>query len=153
LVAASGSDDVSKERFVLLAEDDENDVTFARRSFAQAEISAPLHVVEDGQEVIDFLSGTGKYSDRDRHALPSLLMLDLKMPRKTGMEVLKWIREQERLRGLPIIIFSSSVHPAEIEAAYRIGANAFVVKPSGAPERTELARMIKGFWLTFNQTP
>jgi CheY-like chemotaxis protein len=69
------------------------------------------------------------------------------------MDVLNWIRQQERLRTLPIIIFSSSVQPAEIDEAYRVGANAFVVKPAGAPERTELARMIKGFWLTFNETP
>jgi CheY-like chemotaxis protein len=144
---------VKKEQYVLLAEDDENDIAFARRAFAQVEISAPLLVVEDGQEAIDFLSGAGKYSDRDPHALPSLLMLDLKMPRKTGMDVLKWIREQERLQSLPIIIFSSSLQPSEIEAAYRMGANAFVAKPPGAPERTELARMIKGFWLTFNETP
>jgi CheY-like chemotaxis protein len=144
---------VKRERYVLLAEDDENDVAFARRAFAQVEISAPLHVVEDGQEAIEFLSATGKHSDRDPRSLPSLLMLDLKMPRKTGMDVLNWIRQQERLRTLPIIIFSSSVQPAEIDEAYRVGANAFVVKPAGAPERTELARMIKGFWLTFNETP
>ena len=144
---------MKREQYVLMAEDDENDVAFARRAFAQMEIAALLHVVEDGQEAIDFLSGAGKYSDRNPQQLPSLLMLDLKMPRKTGMDVLKWIREQERLQTVPVIIFSSSVHPAEVEAAYRVGANAFVTKPSGSPERTELVRMIKGFWLTFNQVP
>lgn len=142
-----------KERCVLMAEDDENDVTFLRRAFTQAEVTNPLHVAQDGQEAIDYLSGTEKFSDRLQYPLPSLLMLDLKMPRKTGMDVLRWMRSQAELLSIPVIIFSSSVHPAEIAEAYRAGANAFVTKPSGTPERTELAKMIKGFWLKFNQLP
>jgi CheY-like chemotaxis protein len=144
---------MNKERCVLMAEDDENDIAFLQRAFKQAEIHNALQVVQDGQAAIDYLSGAGTFSDRGRYPLPGLLLLDLKMPRKTGMEVLEWIRARETLRSLPIIVFSSSVYPADIETAYRKGANAFVTKPSGAPERTELARMIKGFWLTFNQLP
>ncbi len=142
---------MKSDRIILMAEDDENDVVFLQRAFAQAQISNPLQVVEDGQAAIDYLSGTGKYSDRTLYPLPGLVILDLKMPRKTGLEVLQWVRSQEKLRGLAIIMFTSSVHPAEIDTAYRMGANAFVTKPSGAPERTELAKMIKGFWLTFNE--
>jgi CheY-like chemotaxis protein len=144
---------VKRDRCILVAEDDENDVTFLQRAFAQAEVRNPLHFVPDGQAAIDYLSGTGAYSDRNQHPLPGLVLLDLKMPRKTGMDVLKWVRGQEAFRCLPTIIFSSSTHPDEIETAYRNGVNAFVTKPSGMPERTELARMIKGFWLTFNEFP
>lgn len=144
---------MKKASCVLLAEDDENDVAFLKRAFAQADIVHSLHVVPDGQAAVDYLSGSGSFSDRHQFPLPGLLLLDLKMPHKTGMEVLEWIRTQRNLRSLPVIMFSSSVHPAEIEAAYQRGANAFVTKPSGSPERTELARMIKGFWLTFNQLP
>jgi CheY-like chemotaxis protein len=138
---------------ILVAEDDENDVTFLRRAFAKAEIANPLHLVPDGQAAMDYLAGAGTYSDRSQYPLPGLLILDLKMPRKTGMDVLIWLRGQEKFRCLPTIMFSSSTHPAEIETAYRSGANAFVTKPAGMPERIELAGMIKGFWLTFNETP
>jgi CheY-like chemotaxis protein len=138
---------------VLLAEDDDNDVTFLRRAFRQAEITNPLQVVSDGQAAIDYLSGNGPFSDRSQYPLPALVLLDLKMPRKTGLEALQWIRDQQNFFALPIIMLTSSVHPTEIGAAYHAGANAFVTKPSGIPERTELAKMIKGFWLTFNEIP
>ncbi len=141
------------ERCVLVADDDGNDIFFLERAFALAEIRNPLRVVQDGQLAIEYLSGTGKFSGCAQRPLPCLLMLDLKMPRKTGMEVLEWVRSQEEFCSLPIIMLSSSVHPFEIKTAYQKGANAFVTKPSGMPERTDLARMIKGFWLTFNQLP
>lgn len=144
---------MKRERCVLMAEDDENDVVFIQRAFKQAEIHNLLQVVQDGQAAIDYLSGSGSFADRSQYPLPSLLLLDLKMPHKTGMEVLEWVRTQPALQALPVIILSSSVHSSDVEAAYRNGANAFVTKPSGAPERTELARMIKGFWLNFNQLP
>jgi CheY-like chemotaxis protein len=136
-----------------MAEDDENDVAFLQRAFKTAQVDNSLQVVQDGQAAMDYLAGVGAFSDRRLYPLPGLLLLDLKMPRKTGMEVLDWIRHQDALRSLPIIIFSSTVHPVEIETAYHKGANAFVTKPSGAPERTKLAYVIKEFWLTFNQLP
>jgi CheY-like chemotaxis protein len=138
---------------ILLVEDDDNDVIFLKRAFAKAEISNPLEIVLDGQEAIDYLSGAGKYANRAQFPMPGLVLLDLKMPRKNGMDVLQWVRSQNHLRKLPIIMLTSSVHPEEVNLAYEMGANAFVSKPPGAPERTELARLIKGFWLTMNQLP
>lgn len=137
-----------KTKCVLLAEDDENDVLFLQRAFRKAEISNPLQVARDGQEAIDYLSGEGPYTDRELYPLPCLVMLDLKMPRKNGMEALQWIRGREDLRSLPVIIFSSSVHPEEIQRAYQLGADAFLSKPSGVHERLELARKIKRSWLS-----
>jgi CheY-like chemotaxis protein len=138
---------------ILVAEDDEYDVDFLRRAFTEAGISNQLHAVEDGQVAIDYLSGTGQFADRIQFPLPGLLLLDLKMPRKTGLEVLAWMRSQQKFCGLPVIMLSSTVHPLEIAEAYQRGVNAFVTKPVGTPERTELARMIKGFWLTFTEVP
>jgi len=138
---------------ILFAEDDENDVFFMQRAFAEAGLPHTLHVVSDGQEAIDYLSGEEKYTNRKQYPLPSLLILDLKMPRRTGMEVLEWIRGRPELRSLPVIILSSTAHRHDVERAYALGANAFVAKPSSTEQRTELARMIKGFWLTFNQSP
>jgi CheY-like chemotaxis protein len=137
---------------ILVAEDDENDVTFLRRAFRQAEITNPLQIVSDGQAVIDYLSGVGEFADRAQYPIPCLVLLDLKMPRKTGMEALAWIRGSGSFYSVPVIMLTSSVHPAEIGAAYQTGANAFVTKPSDTVDRTELAQMIKGFWLIFNET-
>ncbi len=136
---------------LLVAEDDANDVFFLKRAFEQAEIQNPIHFVHDGQEAIDYLSGGGTFSDRTLYPLPSLLILDLKMPRKSGMEVLKWLDEQPELRRLPVVVFTSSAHQKDVERAYQLGANAFVVKPASISRRIDLAKVMKGFWLDFNE--
>jgi CheY-like chemotaxis protein len=136
---------------LLIAEDDENDVFFLKHAFQQAEIKNQLHFVHDGQEAIDYLAGIGEFSNRTQYPLPALLILDLKMPRKTGMEVLKWLADQPELRRLPVVVFTSSAHQKDVERAYELGANAFVVKPSTNSRRLDLAKVIKGFWLDFNE--
>ena len=137
----------------LVAEDDGNDVFFLQRAFQQAKIENPLHVVGDGQEAIDYLSGEGKFSDRSLYPLPHLFILDLKMPRKTGLDVLLWLQEQPELRCLPVLVLSSSAQRTDIERAYELGANAFVVKPASLERRVELAKVIGTFWLEFNEGP
>lgn len=134
---------------ILLAEDDENDVLLLRRAFRDAEVQNPLHVARDGQEAMDFLSLPRTPPD-DR--LPALVILDLKMPRRDGLDVIKWMRDQPLMRCLPVIVFSSSANRGDIEQAYALGANAFVVKPPSIAERTDFARFIKQF-LRFNQPP
>lgn len=138
---------------ILLAEDDENDVFLLKFAFSQAEISSPLRVARDGQEAIDCLLKSTNSSDGPAAPLPCLFILDLKMPRKSGMDVLRWLRQQPVLQCLPVIVLSSSAHRYDLERAYRLGANAFVVKPASNDERLQLARFIKGFWLQFNQPP
>jgi CheY-like chemotaxis protein len=134
---------------ILLAEDDESDVLLLQRAFKDAGISHGMHVANDGQEAIDFLTARGA-SDRDR--LPALVLLDLKMPRRTGMDVLQWIRGQPGVRCLPVVVFSSSAHREDIERAHTLGASAFIVKPSSMVERAEIARFLSD-WLRFNQSP
>ena len=138
---------------VLLVDDDSNDVFFMKRAFKEVNISTPLMVAQDGQEAIEYLSGAGRFADRLLHPLPCFLILDLKMPRKTGLDVLKWLREQPVFRCLPVMIFSSSAHRYDVERAYQFGANSFVVKPGSVEQRTDLARFIKDFWLQTNQPP
>jgi CheY-like chemotaxis protein len=138
---------------ILLAEDDDNDVFFLKRAFKDAGIENPLYVARDGQEAIDCLGGAGKFSDRTQYPVPTLLICDLKMPRRTGMEVLEWKRVQQVIHCVPTIVLSSSAHRHDIERAYRLGANAFVVKPPSMEARLNLARVIKTFWLEFNQPP
>jgi CheY-like chemotaxis protein len=138
---------------ILLAEDDDNDVFLLKRAFANAEIRNPLYVAPDGQAVIDYLSGVGNFANRNEYPLPSLVILDLKMPKRSGMEVLQWLRSQPVLHCLPVIILSSSAHRYDIERAYRLGANAFVTKPTSTEARNQLSHYIKGFWLHFNEPP
>lgn len=140
---------MSDGRAILVAEDDESDVLLLRRAFQEADLRNPVHFVEDGQAAIDFISRLCQ-SPQDR--LPALMMLDLKMPRRTGMDVLHWLRQQSVLRCMPVMVFSSSAHREDIERAYTLGANAFFVKPASTVQRTELARFIKD-WLQFNQPP
>ncbi len=134
---------------LLLVEDDEADVLLLRRAFKDADIQNPLQVARDGQEAIDFLARPW-IPPADR--LPSLVMLDLKMPRRTGPEVLAWMRDNPVFCSVPVIVFSSSANRSDIEQAYALGANAFLVKPPSLGERLEMARFIKQ-WLKLNQPP
>ncbi len=136
---------------ILHVEDEEFDVLFLKRAFVQAGVPNPIEVARDGQEAIDYLSGVGAFSDRKRFPLPCLIILDLKMPRRNGMDVLEWLREEPEFACTTVIVFSSSGHERDVERAYRLGANSFVVKPAEMPEREEFARAVKDYWLRFHQ--
>jgi CheY-like chemotaxis protein len=137
---------------ILYAEDEENDVFFMQRAVEKAGISNPLVVVPDGQAVIDYCSGSHCYSNRHEHPLPCLLLLDLNLPRKSGLEVLKWIRNEPALSTLPVIVLTSSLQDVDIHRAYVQGANSYLVKPSRPDGLVALAQTIKEFWLTQNRT-
>ncbi len=139
-------------RPVLYAEDEENDAYFLERAFKEVGIVHPLRVVSDGQEAIDYCAGRGAYVDRTKHPLPCVALLDLNMPRKSGMQVLQWIRKESSVPTLPVIILTSSLQDFDIDLAYEQGANAYLVKPSQPGELVVMTRSIKDFWLTQNQT-
>ena len=113
---------------ILYAEDDPNDVMIFRVVFKRAMLPATLHTVDDGDAAIEWLSGKGKYSDRQQFPQPEILILDLKMPRKSGFEVLEWVRSQQRFENLPVLILSSSDVPEDAQRAYRLGATTYFVK-------------------------
>ncbi len=127
---------------IMQVEDDPHDVLFLRRAFQSAGITNELVVAQDGQEAVDYLSGVGEFGNRDRHPLPCLIILDLKMPRLTGLEVLEWLRKQPDLACLPVIMFSSSAQENDVERACHLGANSVVVKPQGIREREDCARAV-----------
>jgi CheY-like chemotaxis protein len=135
-------------RPILYAEDDENDGFFLKRAFRQAGIANSLIVVPNGQEAMDYCSGIGLYV---KQPLPMLMFLDLHMPKKSGMEVLRWIRGEPSLRTLPIIILTSSLQDNDVEQAYLAGANAYLVKPSQPEALAIMAKTIKDFWLGQNR--
>jgi CheY-like chemotaxis protein len=137
----------TKQFSVLLVEDDLNDIFLVKRAFRLAQIKNPLHVVTDGEEAINYLRGDGKYADREAWPLPKLIVMDLKMPRKTGFEVLEWVKgDGKPLRLIPIVIVSSSDNPADINRAYELGANAYMVKPVDFRAVEHLFQSITQYW-------
>ena len=136
-----------KQFSVLLVEDDLNDIFLVKRAFKMARIQNPLQIVTDGLEAIEYLRGDGKYSDRQAYPLPRLIVMDIKMPRKTGFEVLEWVKGDGRpLRRVPIVIVSSSDNPSDINRAYELGANAYMVKPVDYKAVEHLFECITHYW-------
>jgi len=131
---------------VLLVEDDLNDIFLVKRAFKKANIPNPLQVVTDGVEAIHYLQGEDKYSDRIRFPVPRLIVMDIKMPRKTGFEVLEWIKADPHLKRIPVIIVSSSNQPDDVNRAYQMGANAYMVKPMNYREVESLFQSITHYW-------
>lgn len=138
---------------ILLVEDELNDIFFMKHAFKEVGISNPLQVAQHGRQAIDYLNGNGVYADRKEFPLPCLVLLDLKLPHVMGLEVLKWVREQSGLKTLIVVILTSSQLTSDIECAYQLGANAYLVKPSTPSELRELAMGIKQFWLELNHGP
>ena len=138
---------------VLLVEDEMNDVFFLKHAFQEVRILNPLQVMANGKEAMNYLSGDGEYADREKFPLPCIVLLDLNLPGVMGLDVLKWVREQSGMKTLIVIILSSSQLGCDIERAYQLGANAYLVKPSTPPELRELATGIKQFWLKLNHGP
>jgi CheY-like chemotaxis protein len=131
---------------ILLVEDDPNDVWLVKHAFQSANIGNPLRIVNDGQEAIDYLKGNGAYSDRGAFPLPKLVLLDLKMPRLNGFDVIGWMRRHYPWKLTPIIILSSSALPQDVNRAYELGANAYMVKPADYRALERLFRTIADFW-------
>jgi len=137
---------------ILLAEDDPNDVILFQRAMERASLSADsLKVVRDGEEALSYLSGQAIHADRSLYPLPALLLLDLKLPRKSGLEVLSWIRKQPQLRCLIVVFLTSSNSAEDIRLAYEAGANSYLVKPVEFTEMVEMIRTIKSYWLEMNE--
>jgi CheY-like chemotaxis protein len=129
---------------ILYAEDDENDAFLIQRAFKQAEIPNRLVIVSDGNAAVQYLSGQGKYASREEYSLPGLVLLDLNMPGKSGLEVLKWIRSQPGISTLPVLVLTSSNQESDIHRAYLQGANGYLVKPNQPDEMLVMARGDQG---------
>ena len=138
---------------ILYAEDDENDVYFLERAFKQIGLVDRLRIVTDGDAAITYLSGTAPCEHSADHPLPCLVLLDLKMPGKSGLDVLKWMRSEPSVATVPVLILTSSNQESDIQRAYSLGANGYLIKP-GRPD--ELLAMVKGihdYWLIQNRAP
>lgn len=138
---------------ILMVEDDPNDIMLTQRAFMQASLVNPLRIVRDGEEAINYLGGRDPYSDRSRYPLPSLVLLDLKLPKKSGLEVLEFLRAQPALEQTPVIVLTSSQESSDIQRAYALGANSYLLKPVGFDGLLDMVKAIGMYWVILNQGP
>lgn len=138
---------------ILVVEDEPDAITLLQHAFHKAGIRNPVHTARDGDHAIAYLSGQGACADRTAHPLPHLVLLDLKLPRCSGLEVLEWIRAQPALRGLPVVILTSSKERTDVRRAYAAGANSYLVKPSSLAGLIELVTAFRDYWLVHNEPP
>jgi len=140
-------------RTILQVEDDPNDVFLLKHAMKKVGMTNPTQIASDGQMAIDYLSGAGKFADRDQFPLPALVLLDLKLPYVMGLDVLRWIRQQPNTTAPVVIILTASAEEEDVAAAYHLGANAFLTKPSEAGKLLDIVKAIKDFWMTHNTLP
>ncbi len=138
---------------ILHVEDDPNDVLLVQRAVRKANLPVTVAAVADGELAIAYLAGEKVYHDRQQFPLPDLVLLDLKIPRRSGLEVLSWIRLHPGLRRLPVTVLTSSRHDRDIELAYEAGANSYLVKPVGFDALLEMMTVIHSYWFSLNQKP
>ena len=138
---------------VLVAEDDANDAFLVERAFEKARTGMRIQYVRDGQEAIDYLRGAPPYSDRSTHPKPDVLLLDLKLPKLTGFDVLKWLREQQMPARPLVMVFSSSSDQRDVDRAYDLGANSYLIKSPASPEFLEFIKNLDVYWSKHNRGP
>lgn len=136
----------------LLVEDDLNHALLMVRAFARAGVFTPLPILKTGEEAIDFLSELARSKGRRAGDSPSLILLDISLPRRSGLEVLEWIRKQPELKRIPVVMLTSSVNPEDVNRAYCLGASSYLIKPFDFNDLVELAFGLKGYWGMSNQS-
>jgi len=143
---------MDEKQAILLAEDSEDDLVLMKSAFKAAGFAAVLREVRNGEEVIAYLKGEGPYSDRAKFPLPAVILLDLKMPKMSGFEVLEWVRSQPVLRRISVMILTASMRVEDIARAADLGANAFLIKPGKVNELITMTLRLRD-WLEYNHFP
>jgi two-component system, response regulator len=138
---------------ILLVEDNPSDVKLTKRALEQNQITNEMVVAEDGREALDYLFGAGQHAGRDIHDTPAVILLDLKLPRVEGLEVLKEIRRNEVTRLIPVVMLTSSSQEEDMMSSYKLGANSYIRKPVDFNRFTEAVRNLGMYWLLLNEPP
>lgn len=144
---------MADEAVILLVEDREDDVLLVKRAFERSAFSNPFQVVRDGEEAMHYLAGEGRYSNRTEYPLPELILVDLKMPKVDGFELVRWIRRQTGFAKIPVVVLTSSDAIRDVNRAYTLGANSFLVKPLDFENFVETAKTLRKYWLGMNKAP
>ena len=140
-------------RQILLIEDNPSDIELTRRALEKSHVTNELVVVQDGQEALDYLFGSGVYAGREVSALPGVTLLDLKLPRVPGLEVLRAVRADPRTRRMPVVILTSSKEERDVATGYDLGVNSYIQKPVDFTRFTEAIRQLGLYWLLLNEPP
>jgi CheY-like chemotaxis protein len=138
---------------ILIVEDNSTDVMLIRRGFEKAKLANPIQVMDDGDAAVDYLAGEGVYADRRQFPIPILILLDLKLPKRSGLEVLEWVRAQEALKRIPVVMLTSSQQDRDVNAAYDKGVNSYLVKPVEFDGLLQMLKTVNLYWLLLNERP
>lgn len=144
---------MSETGLILLVEDEKDDALLIQRAFAKAKVLNPLQVVRTGEEAVAYLRGTGPFANRAEFPLPALVLLDIKMPGMDGFEVLRWIREQSPVSTVRVVMLTSSSDMRDVNTAYKLGANSFLIKPVDFERFVEISQALNGYWLWLDKAP
>ena len=136
----------AKECAILVMEDDENDALLLKRALKRLNVPNPVHIVSDGEEGIAYITGQGKYADRAQFPFPGFIITDLKMPRRSGLDVLSWLSDHEEYRVIPTLVLTSSKEETDVAKAYGFGANSYMVKPTDFQDLEKIMRLIHDYW-------
>jgi CheY-like chemotaxis protein len=143
---------MNERQTILLVDDSEDDLFFMRTAFKKAEFTNPLQEVHNGEEALAYLKGEGVYSDRNEFPIPAVMLLDLNMPRKDGFDVLEWVRTQPECKRMVVIILTASMRMEDVERAFDLGANSFLVKPNNLDALAAMVRCLRD-WIRINHFP
>ena len=139
---------------ILLIEDNPTDILLIQRAFRNMNLpNVSLVVVKDGDTAVLYLSGSNEYADRYRFPLPAIILLDLKLPRRSGHEILAWLRQESELRYLPVVILTSSREKIDVNQAYELGVNSYLIKPVKLNDFSHMMHTFSQYWLDFNISP
>ena len=141
------------DKDILLVEDNPDDVELTRIAFAEAQLDSRLDVVRDGAEALDYLFARGAHAGRDPNKLPSIVLLDLNLPKVDGREVLQAIRASEATRSLPVVVLTTSTEPFDVDASYALGANSYIRKPVDFEQFVWAVKQVGLYWLVLNHPP
>ena len=142
-----------KSKIILLIEDNPSDIKLTKRALANNHILNDLVVIEDGQEALEYLFGTGQYENRDVSQKPALILLDLKLPRMDGLEILQQIRADPNTKRLPVVVLTTSKEEQDVAASYDLGVNSFIRKPVDFDQFVSAIQHLGLYWLVLNETP
>jgi CheY-like chemotaxis protein len=144
---------MSDQALFLLVEDNDDHVVLIRRAFAKSKVVNPLQVVRTGEDAVAYLEGTGGFSNRSEFPLPAVILLDLKLTGMDGFDVLRWIRQQPGLKAVRIVVLTSSTEIRDVNLAYQLGANSFLVKPVDFEDFVRVTQALQGYWLWTDKEP
>jgi CheY-like chemotaxis protein len=140
-------------RTILLIEDEASDAILLLRGFKRANIMNPVVHLTNGDDALAYLAGAGKYADRKQYPLPALILLDLKLPGTTGIQLLQWMRLQGEIKRIPVVVLTNDSKPDTVNAAYDLGANSYLVKPGNSADIARMVETIQRYWIKLNEPP